>query len=36
MNWSFGRLRADEAAWADFKAETADWDNTSGDAGASV
>lgn len=34
MNDDFTRLRSDEDAWAQFKAETALWDATSGDGGA--
>lgn len=34
MNADFEQLRADEDAWTGFKAETAEWDSTSGDAGA--
>lgn len=33
MNDDFARLRDDEAAWAQFKAETTMWDATSGDVG---
>ncbi len=32
MNADFGRLRGDDAAWAEFEAETAAWDATSADA----
>jgi hypothetical protein len=31
MNVDFVRLRGDEAAWADYKAETTAWDTTSSD-----
>ena len=34
MNADFQRLRGDESAWAEFKAETAVWDATSADVGA--
>ena len=34
MNDGFARLHDDDAAWADFKAETAWWDATSSDVGA--
>ena len=33
MNSDFDRIRGNEVAWADFKAETAEWDSTSGDRG---
>lgn len=33
MNEDFERLRDDPGAWADFQAETARWDTTSGDVG---
>lgn len=36
MNSDFERMRGDEVAWADFKAETAEWDSTSGDRGAAA
>lgn len=34
MNDDFERLRGDQDAWAQYKAETAVWDATSADAGA--
>jgi hypothetical protein len=34
MNTDFERLHGDQIAWADFKAETAEWDTTSSDTGA--
>lgn len=34
MNDDFQRLRGNESAWAEFKAETAAWDATSADVGA--
>jgi hypothetical protein len=34
MNADFARLRGDDSAWVDFKAETAMWDAASADPGA--
>jgi hypothetical protein len=34
MNADFEQLRGDQRRWADFKAESSEWDTTSADTGA--